>query len=109
MNYSICPDRSKPLQINRFLLWIAFALISFFGNRAFGAVTLDVAVSRDQSSSTVSTSPFSTGSGNELLLAFVSTDYLSGANTTVSGVSGGGLNWVLVRRTNVQRGTAEIW
>ncbi len=110
MNYStICPDRSKPKKINRLLWWITFALISFFGKPASGAITLDVTASRDQSSSTVSTSPFSTGSANELLLAFVSTDYLSGANTTVSGVSGGGLSWVLVRRTNVQRGTAEIW
>ena len=28
---------------------------------------------------------------------------------SVTGVSGGGLNWVLVRRTNVQNGTSEIW
>ena len=48
-------------------------------------------------------------SANELLLAFVSTDYLSGTNTTVTGVRGGGLSWTLVRRTNVQAGTSEIW
>ena len=63
----------------------------------------------ERSSSTISTASFSTKSGNELLLAFVSADYISGANTTVTGVSGGGLNWVLVRRTNVQSGTSEIW
>jgi len=44
-----------------------------------------------------------------LLLAFVSTDYLAGPNTTVTGVSGGGLTWSLVVRTNVQSGTSEIW
>src|SRR6185312_10303283 len=46
---------------------------------------------------------------NELLLAFVATDYLSGANTTVSAITGGGLTWAFVRRTNVQSGTAEVW
>jgi hypothetical protein len=60
-------------------------------------------------SSTVQTSAFSTSTGNELLLAFVATDYTSGANTTVSSVSGGGLTWVLVVRTNAQSGTSEIW
>lgn len=56
-----------------------------------------------------STAPFSTASGNELLLAFISTDYLSGANSTVTGVSGGGFTWILVRRTNFQSGASEIW
>jgi hypothetical protein len=51
----------------------------------------------------------STTSGNELLLAFISTDYLSGTNTSVTGVTGAGLTWTLVERTNTQKGTAEIW
>ena len=50
----------------------------------------------------------STTSPNELLLAFISTDSTGGA-TTVTGITGGGLTWVLVNRTNVQAGTAEIW
>jgi hypothetical protein len=92
------------------LLLLGFALFAFFSGSASAAVTLDASVSKDQStSSTISSNPFSTTSGNELLLAFISTDYLSGTNTTVTGVSGGGLNWVLVRRTNVQSGTSEIW
>ena len=45
----------------------------------------------------------------ELLLAFVSADFTSGTNTTVTSITGAGLTWALVRRTNVQRGTAEIW
>ena len=49
------------------------------------------------------------GSGNEVLLAFVATDYISGPNTTVTSVSGGGLTWVLVVRSNAQAGTSEIW
>jgi len=79
---------------------------------AWAAIAIDVTtIFKDQSpkSATVTTPNFSTAAANELLLAFVSADYLSGANTTVTSVSGGGLTWVLVRRTNVQRGTAEIW
>jgi outer membrane biosynthesis protein TonB len=55
------------------------------------------------------TSAFSTTSANELLLAYIATDYTSGANTTVTNVTGAGLQWVLVVRTNVQGGTSEIW
>jgi hypothetical protein len=58
--------------------------------------------------STISTSSFSTTSGNELLLAFVAADDVTPGNT-VTGVSGAGLTWVLVLRTNAQRGDAEIW
>ena len=59
---------------------------------------------------TIVTAAFSTTSANELLLAFVSTDApFIGTNTTVSSMTGAGLTWTLVRRTNVQRGTAEIW
>jgi hypothetical protein len=78
---------------------------------AWGQIAIDASASKDQSSAskTVVTPTFSTTSGNELLLAFVSTDYLSGSNTTVTGISGAGLTWVLVVRTNVQSGTAEIW
>jgi len=43
------------------------------------------------------------------LLAFIATDYLSGANTTVTGVSGAGLTWALAVRANAQSGTSEIW
>jgi hypothetical protein len=74
-----------------------------------GQIAIDATISQDQSTAPITTPAFSTTSGNELLLAFVATDYLSGANTTVTGVSGGGLTWALVSRTNVQRGTSEIW
>jgi carboxypeptidase family protein len=74
-------------------------------------LAIDANVSRDGTSAgkTISTPAFSTKSTNELLLAFVATDYLGGTNTTVSSVAGGGLTWKLVQRTNVQSGTAEIW
>lgn len=60
-------------------------------------------------SKTIAANGLTTYAGNELLLAFVAADYLSGSNTTVTGVTGGGVTWSLVQRTNAQRGTAEIW
>jgi hypothetical protein len=72
-------------------------------------LALDRTVSTNQTSGRTITSPtFSTASANELLLALVSTDG-STSSVTVSSVSGGSLTWTLVRRTNSQRGTAEIW
>jgi hypothetical protein len=73
-------------------------------------LVIDKTVSTDKGSSVTSiTSPaFSTTAGNELLLAVVATDAAS-SNMTVSAVAGAGLTWSLVRRTNVQLGTAEIW
>ena len=44
-----------------------------------------------------------------MLLAYIATDYSSGANTSVTSVTGAGLNWVRVVRTNTQGGTSEIW
>ena len=81
------------------------------GGRAQGAIAVDATASGNQGTAktTVSTSSFSTTAGNELLLAFVSADQVSSASTTVTKIAGGGLTWVLVQRTNVQKGTAEIW
>jgi Domain of unknown function (DUF4082) len=75
------------------------------------APSVDAKAFGDQAtpSAAVMTSKFSTASANELLLAYVATDYSSGANTTVTNVTGAGLTWVLVIRTNVQGGTSEIW
>jgi FtsP/CotA-like multicopper oxidase with cupredoxin domain len=50
-----------------------------------------------------------TKAGNELLLAFVATDGAAGVAQRVTNVTGGGLTWTLVRRTNTQAGTSEIW
>ena len=74
-------------------------------------LTLDTIVSKDQSSSsmTIVTPTFATTSGSELLLAFITADYLTGAPTTVIGVTGAGLTWQLVARTNFVAGTSEIW
>jgi len=64
---------------------------------------------RSSANTTVTTSTFSTSAAGELLLAFISADYTTGANTTVTGVSGAGLTWQLVKRANAQKGTSEIW
>ncbi len=73
-------------------------------------IATDVIVSADPTTSATSvTSPaFSTDGPNELLLAFISADAVS-AGVAVTGVTGAGLTWTLVRSTNVQMGTAEIW
>jgi hypothetical protein len=93
------------------ILFLAVSIISVSLPSVAHAQIVDAVASGDQAtaSTTVATSSFSTGAGNELLLAFIETDYLAGANTTVTGVAGAGLTWQLVRRTNVQAGTAEIW
>ncbi len=74
----------------------------------YANITVDAQVRQDQVKNNFAiTSPaFSTAAGNELLLAFIAAGY---RNTSVSGVSGGGLTWVLVSRNQAQPGTAEIW
>jgi len=78
--------------------------------RPVSSITLDVTSSADSSSAskTIQTPAFSTTSSNELLLAFVGADATASGNT-VTGVTGGGLTWTLVQRTNAQMGTSEIW
>jgi hypothetical protein len=73
------------------------------------AIDANVSTDGTTAKTTISTPAFSTTVGNELVVAFIATDYLTGANTTVASVAGGGLNWALVKRTNVQSGDAEIW
>ena len=86
-------------------------LAGFLASTALAAPVIDVTAFGDQGTAktTVASTAFSTSAANELILAFVATDALSGANTTVSSVAGAGLTWQLVRRTNVQSGTSEIW
>jgi hypothetical protein len=85
--------------------------INFTAIAPSNSISLDVNKSQDgaKAATTIVSPSFSTATTNELLLAFVSTDYLSGTNTTVTGISGAGLTWTLVQRTNGQSGSAEIW
>jgi Bacterial Ig domain/Lysyl oxidase len=91
--------------------WIlGIFLVLFVATPVWCAVAIDVNVSTNRSSSASNiTSPsFSTASTNELLLAFLATDGNS-SGITVTSVTGANLTWVLVRRTNLQLGTTEIW
>jgi len=74
-------------------------------------LAIDVTVFTDQGnpSATLVSPAFSTNSGNELLLAFIGADAIASPNTTVTGVTGAGLSWTLVKRTNATSGDAEIW
>ena len=57
---------------------------------------------------TVTTAAFSTAQPGELLVALASSDGPSSGGQSLT-VSGGGLTWTLVRRTNSQHGSAEVW
>jgi hypothetical protein len=94
----------------RILNALQLLLVLLATTPAWGSLGLEIVTfaDRSSSSSSIASPVFSTTSGNELLLAFVSSDAKS-AGITVTAVSGGSLTWVLVRRTNTQLGTAEIW
>ena len=100
---------SKPTVVRSMILLLTFFAVAT--GLTFGAIAADVTVSKDgASASTTITSPvFTTSAANEQVLAFISTDYLSGSNTTVKSVTGAGLTWTLVKRTNAQSGSSEIW
>ena len=88
------------------------------GNTAM-ATAITVTVSNPTpTGATVDTSVFSDGRGpvsasvstsaaGDLLLAFVGSDGLGSPQTVT--VSGGGLTWTLVKRTNTRGGDSEIW
>jgi len=72
-----------------------------------GSVTINTVV--DENGTTTTTTPsFSTNEPGELLLAFADSDGPAGAGQTLS-VSGAGLDWTLVKRSNTQQGDAEVW
>jgi RHS repeat-associated protein len=56
------------------------------------------------------TSPaITTKAPGELILAFISARGPATSKQKIAGVTGGGLTWSLVARSNGERGTAEIW
>jgi hypothetical protein len=81
-----------------------------FSSTAGLAVDQVISSDRNAAGNTITSPTFSTGSANELLLALISTDGTA-AGITVTAVTStdGMLKWSLVRRTNTQLGTAEIW
>ncbi len=108
---SASPRReTHSLRATRFFIAL-LCLAMLFGSSALGAISLDASASKDGSaaSTTIASPTFATSSPNELILAFIATDYLSGTNTTVKSVAGAGLTWTLVVRANGQSGSSEIW
>jgi phosphodiesterase/alkaline phosphatase D-like protein len=72
-----------------------------------GALAVDTTVFKDGKGAQT-TAAFSTAGPGELLLALVASDGPT-AGGQRSTVTGAGLTWTLVKRTNTQAGTAEIW
>src|SRR3954471_2190116 len=74
-----------------------------------GAITVDKTISID-GVGTVTTPSFSTTSSDELLVVFAtSAGPTSLSSKQTLAVSGAGLTWTLVNRSNAQFGTSEIW
>jgi len=65
-------------------------------------------VSETQNYAGATAPPVVVTSPNQLLLAFAASDGPADGPQTIA-ISGGGLNWTLVRRSNSQGGTSEIW
>lgn len=76
MRHGAKPVRFFARTLADLMAFLGLARISLIGNSAAGALAIDATVSRDQS-----TAAISTAAGNQLLLAFVATDYMSGPNT----------------------------
>ena len=98
--------------LNQLLKRLSSLLVVFAcSGAAVAQVAIQTSVSTDQNSpSTKISSPaFSTSTGNQLLLAFIAADNVNSPNTTVQSVTGAGLTWVMVKRTNAEAGTSEIW
>ncbi|HME73830.1 MAG TPA: Ig-like domain-containing protein, partial [Myxococcota bacterium] len=70
-------------------------------------IGFDAQLSQD-GSNTLQTAAFSTTTTSDLLVAFVAYDGPTSVPQTAT-VSGGGVLWQLLKRSNTQFGTAEIW
>jgi hypothetical protein len=111
-SYTVTPQRAgyvfSPVNRSVTIKGANVSSVNFTGTPGIAKDTL-VFTDQGSASSKVISPVFSTSSPNELLLAFIAADSVSSPNTTVTSVTGGGLTWQLVRRTNVQKGTSEIW
>jgi hypothetical protein len=97
--------------VDSLAIWACCLILALACQQARAAITRDALTSLTQNtpSKTVTSPAFTVSSGQELLLAFISTDQTKSPDTTVQSVTGGGLTWALVVRTNAQSGTSEIW
>jgi hypothetical protein len=80
-------------------------------NNTAAPITVDKQITTHQTSKgkTITSPTFTTSQGNELLVAFISSDGPSASAQSFSSVTGGGLTWTLRKRVNTQQGTSEIW
>jgi hypothetical protein len=74
-----------------------------------GSLAVDTSVFTHGTGGTATTGAFSTAASGDLLLAFVASDGPTAVAAQSVTVSGAGLSWGLVRRTNARFGTAEVW
>jgi hypothetical protein len=75
-----------------------------------GTIILDQTLSvNGAGTGTTATTPVFSAPANELLVAFVGADGPGISQSQTVTVSGGGVNWQLVSRSNVMAGDAEIW
>jgi hypothetical protein len=72
-----------------------------------GVITIDKSVFK-QAKGTLASPALTTAAAGEQLLAFVAFDGPTAAAQSAT-VTGGGLVWTLVKRSNTQAGTSEIW
>jgi Abnormal spindle-like microcephaly-assoc'd, ASPM-SPD-2-Hydin len=91
------------------LLLLSILIAGYGVGSAQVAIQTNVSTTQNSASSKITSQAFSTSAPNQLLLALVAADSSGSPNATVQSVSGAGLTWVLVKRTNTQAGTAEIW
>ncbi len=76
---------------------------------ASSSPVVDVQVSVNSTGTTATTPSFGTAQAGETILAFAGADGPTAAGAQSLTVSGAGLTWTLVRRSNAQFGTAEVW
>jgi hypothetical protein len=75
----------------------------------FPSVDVSVSADQKQAAAKVVSPELTTTAAERLLVAFVTVDGPTSATQKVSSVTGGGLTWTLVTRSNSTWGTAEIW
>jgi hypothetical protein len=97
----------SPVAATMIALGTPVSLVISSGQPA-GAPQMELNVFVEGTTFQVSTPPITTTAANELLVAYVASDGGPSVAELMT-VSGGGLNWTLLRRANASAGTAEVW
>jgi hypothetical protein len=110
------PNRSLVRPVLAFVLaltltWTALvAVIPSVAGAAATTLSVDRQVVTHQSTAatSISSPPLTTSQPGELILAFIMSDGSAGTLQWFSSVTGGGLTWSRLQRSNAQKGTSEI-